>query len=204
MSNVVWNLGTDFAGGGQHFAHSVLYKLFEKALISNPSATSFLMKDGLNIAIFHGSFVLNGNVIQSGTITGFDVYYDTPSSHLVAASGYAIDANAFKQAAAAWKAHNVEHTIVPSGLRRADDGEWLAVVPRPDSRRLCRRPPPRLRRRRPNLRYRRRRLHIRRRWQRHHRWRPRIGHRRLFREGQLGERHAQRSDGYRRQDRRLR
>lgn len=108
MSNVVWNLGTDFAGGGQHFAHSVLYKLFEKALISNPSATSFLMKDGLNIAIFHGSFVLNGNVIQSGTITGFDVYYDTPSSHLVAASGYAIDANAFKQAAAAWKAHNVE------------------------------------------------------------------------------------------------
>ena len=106
MSNVVWNLGIDFAGGGQHFAYSVLYKLFEKAAITNPSATSFLMKDGLNIAIFHGSFVLNGNVIQSGTITGFDVYYDTPTSHLAAASGYAIDANAFKQALSEWKAND--------------------------------------------------------------------------------------------------
>ncbi len=106
MSDVVWNLGIDFSGGQNIGSGILFFEAFEKAIVTNGSATQFLMKDGLNVVIFHGAFVASNGMIQSGTITGFDVYYDTSQNHLVAASGYSINFDAFSQALVAYKAND--------------------------------------------------------------------------------------------------
>ena len=73
-----------------------------------PSATStqFHLKDGQNLITFKGNFVVNGGVIQSGTITGFDAYYGNPTNHLIEASGHSISFAAFNQGLVAFKTDN--------------------------------------------------------------------------------------------------
>ena len=89
MANVLWNLGYDVTSGGQHSAFSTLTEAFEIGnILPGATTTQFhLKKTGdPQLVTFHGNFVVNGGVIQSGTITGFDAYYDNPTNHMIEAS----------------------------------------------------------------------------------------------------------------------
>jgi len=101
---VVWNYSPDLAFGGQNTGYSVLTDALDNGTIEGGTTTLFHIKDGQNIATFHGNFVLTGmGLIVSGMITGFEVFFDNPSNKLLAASGYAIDFNAFSQALSQYK-----------------------------------------------------------------------------------------------------
>ncbi len=103
---IVWNLGAS-TNGSSDFGIELLFHAFANPAISDGFSNGFIMKDGDTIILFHGSFALNGGGdIQSGTITGFDVYDGTVDNHLVSASGYSIDFAAFSQGLAAWQTNN--------------------------------------------------------------------------------------------------
>ena len=106
---VIWNYSPDLAFGGQNTGYPVLTDAFDNGAIIGGSATQFYLKDQVspqNIVFFHGNFVTSNGLIVSGTITGFDVFFDNPSNKLLATSGYAIDFNAFSQALSQYKASN--------------------------------------------------------------------------------------------------
>ena len=93
----------DFSGSGKQGA-GVFFDALQGGVVLGGSTTQFHVKDapnGLNLLTFHGTFIANNGVIQSGTITGFDAYY-TPANHLLETSGYSIDVVAFMAALAVY------------------------------------------------------------------------------------------------------
>jgi hypothetical protein len=104
---VIWNLGYDFTNGGQHSGWGVLNNAFDAgAILPGATSTQFHLKDGQNLITFKGNFVVNGGVVQSGTITGFDAYYGNSTNHLIEASGHSISFSAFNQGLVAFKTNN--------------------------------------------------------------------------------------------------
>lgn len=102
MANVTWILGTDPINGKEW--HIVLGAVFANgSILPGAIATQFHLHDGNNKATFQGNFDVSGGVVQSGMITGFDLYYGGTSAHLVDATGYQINFAAFKQALAAYQ-----------------------------------------------------------------------------------------------------
>jgi hypothetical protein len=88
---VVWNLESDLAFNGQNNGWSVLSDAFDDGAIEGGSATQFHLKDQVNpqnVVTFYGNFVVTGmGLIVSGTITGFDAFFDNPSNRLIEATG---------------------------------------------------------------------------------------------------------------------
>jgi hypothetical protein len=122
---VIWNLGYDFTNGGQHSGWGVLNNAFDAgAILPGATSTQFHLKDGQNLITFKGNFVVNGGVVQSGTITGFDAYYGNSTNHLIEASGHSISFSAFNQGA---RRVQDEQSVsaVRTHLRTAHDGERL-------------------------------------------------------------------------------
>ena len=101
----------------------VLFDALQDGVIAFRSPTGFLMWDGPNVVIFHGDFDVIGGVIQSGTITGFDVSYYTLANRLIEASGYSIDFGAFSQALTALQELAIIIALVPTSFRQPDDRE---------------------------------------------------------------------------------
>ena len=93
MSDVVWKLSSD----GQSQPYSDLFAALETGLILGGSATSFSMKDGPAVVIFHGSFTVVNGTITAGTISGFQVFHNSPANKLIDVTGYSINFQAFKQ-----------------------------------------------------------------------------------------------------------
>jgi Ca2+-binding RTX toxin-like protein len=102
MANVVWNLLYDNVN--QKSWSDVFGPVFSNGVIQPVSIpTLFHLKNGSNLATFHGNFAFNGaGVLLSGTINSFDLY-SGPGAQVLNATGYAIDVVAFKQALAAFQ-----------------------------------------------------------------------------------------------------
>ena len=75
MSDVVWKLSSD----GQNPPYNDLFAALKTGLILGGSATSFSMKDGPAVVIFQGSFTVVNGTITAGTISGFQVFHNSPA-----------------------------------------------------------------------------------------------------------------------------
>ncbi|MCB1488040.1 MAG: hypothetical protein KDJ88_11355 [Bauldia sp.] len=102
----VWNYSPDLAFNGQNNGWSVLSSALADGTLQGGTTTLFHVKDGQNLVTIHGNFVLSNGAIVSGTITSFDAFYGNGSNKLLAASGFAIDFNAFSQALSQFQASN--------------------------------------------------------------------------------------------------
>jgi Ca2+-binding RTX toxin-like protein len=103
MVNVVWNLLYDNVNQ-KNWSDVFGPVILNGAILPGAIATQFHLQDGDYKATFQGNFVVNSGVIQSGTITGFDLFFKNPAGHVLDATGYQIDFVAFKQALAALQA----------------------------------------------------------------------------------------------------
>jgi Ca2+-binding RTX toxin-like protein len=105
MANVTWVLGYDSVNGKTW--SDVFAPLFINGVVQPAIPTLFHILDGSNKGTFHGNFVVNGSgVIQSGTITGFELYFMSSVGLVLNATGYTIDALAFLQALAALQSNS--------------------------------------------------------------------------------------------------
>lgn len=132
---VTWTLGRDSTSGQDHTGMGVLTEAFENgSILPGASATQFHLKSGPNLVTFRGNFVENGGIVQSGTITGFDAYYDNSNNHLIAGTGHAIDFAAFQQALSKYKMNDplpMFHLLfdAPMTVNGSDYPFQLEVVP---------------------------------------------------------------------------
>ena len=75
-----------------------LFSALETGVILGGTATSFSMKDGPAVVIFHGSFTVINGTITAGTISSFQVFHNSAANKLMDVSGYSANFQAFKQA----------------------------------------------------------------------------------------------------------